>query len=429
MVLLSKIHPLLLPFIVLTILFFTTNPIPSTGNIYYSNSTDLPFYLPMRGADVSFLSEIEDNGGKYYMKGVEEDLFVIFQHYGINSIRLRTWVNPVNGYSSKADTLALAKRATDLGMDLLLDFHYSDTWADPGKQIKPAAWTGYSFEELKSAVYNYTEEIILALRNQGSLPSMVQIGNEITPGMLWDDGRVGWKGSPFDNETQWIQFTELLKAGIQAVQDNTGGEEVKIMLHIDRGGTNTVTRWFFDNVIAKNVSFDVIGLSFYPWWHGTFEDLQENLLDISVRYPYEICIVETAYPWTLDWYDLGHNSIGWENQTLNGYPASVEGQEHFLFDLFSLVKNSTNSKGTGVYYWEPDSISAPTRPSGRENLGFFNFTGHVLESIMVFNQTNPLASTTSTLWTSITSTSETTDGFDIFSLLLIILIIKRGRKK
>jgi arabinogalactan endo-1,4-beta-galactosidase len=405
------------------------NPIPTMGNVYDSNSTDPPFYLPLRGADVSFLSEIEDNGGKYYMNGVKKDLFVIFQHYGINSIRLRTWVNPVNGYSGKADTLALAKRATDLGMDVLLDFHYSDTWADPGKQIKPAEWTGYSYEELRSMVYNYTEEIIVALRNQGSLPKMVQIGNEITPGMLWDDGRVGWKGSPFDNETQWIKFTGLLKAGIQAVQDNTGGEEVKIMLHIDRGGSNTVTRWFFDNILEENVTFDVIGLSYYPWWHGTFSDLQTNLLDISTRYQQEICVVETAYPWTLDWYDSGHNSIGWENQTLSDYPPSVEGQKKFLFDLFSLVENFTNSKGMGVYYWEPDSISTPTRPSARENLGLFNFTGHVLNSINVFNQTDPQETTTSTLWTSDTSSSETTHGFDIFSLLLLKFLTKRRDKK
>jgi len=184
-----------------------------------------------------------------------------------------------------------------------------------------AAWKNLTFQVLKDSVYQYTRRVITALKNQNTLPDMVQIGNEITCGMLWDDGRVCGQ---YDTPQQWTQLAELLNAGIRGVKESlTAGDTVQIMIHIDRGGDNPGSRWFFDHLLAQNVNFDIIGLSYYPWWHGTLSDLEFNTYDLAQRYGKEIVIVETAYPWTLDWYDNTHNIVGDSSQLLGGYPATV----------------------------------------------------------------------------------------------------------
>ncbi len=385
----SLLTPYSIYFVFISLIFFQT-----TGCSYptTNSSSNEQTILPYRGVDISFLPEIEDNGGIYNMNGETTDLLQILRSNGINSIRLRIWNDPVDGYCGRNQTLSFARRITDMGFNLLLDFHYSDTWADPGHQTKPVAWNNLSFNVLETAIYTYTHEIISTLRNQGSLPRIVQIGNEITGGMLWDEGKVG---GTFNNISQWTQFTSLLKSGIQGVHDAALTDSIEIMIHSDRGGDNAGCRWFYNNLANYNVSFDIIGLSFYPWWHGTLTNLKENLVDLSSRYNQKICVVETAYPWTLDWNDDKTNTIGLESQLHEGYPATVQGQYSFLKDLSRIVMNSTNSKGIGVYYWAPEVISTPTRGSTRENLGFFDFSGNILDSIQVFLQ----SSTTSYLST------------------------------
>ncbi|MCX5800832.1 MAG: arabinogalactan endo-1,4-beta-galactosidase [Candidatus Eisenbacteria bacterium] len=337
--------------------------------------------------DASFLQQIEEHGGKYYENGVPKDALQIFRDHGINYVRLRVWNRPSSGYNDLAHTLAMARRVKSLGMGLLIDFHYSDTWADPGHQTKPAAWAGLPFNELEKAVHDYTCEVVTALGNQNTLPEIVQIGNEITSGILWNDGRVG-KGY----EDNWPRFAALLKAAAGGVKDalraeTTGtsvpsaGAHTAVMLHIDAGGNNATCRWFFDKVMEQEVPFDLIGLSYYPWWHGSLTDLQDNVNDLASRYRRRIVVVETAYPWTLGWYDGTHNLVGREEQLLPDYPATVEGQREFLKREKGVIESIPYSRGAGMFYWAPEYISVPGLESAWENVTLFDFQGRALSSL------------------------------------------------
>jgi arabinogalactan endo-1,4-beta-galactosidase len=334
----------------------------------------------IRGVDISFTPQIEDLGGKYFDNGVQKDALDIFKENGVNYVRLRIWHTPSDGYCGLEKTLAYAARIKAKGFKFLLDFHYSDWWADPGKQNKPAAWTNLSFSVLKDSVYGYTKNVVEALKNQNVLPDMIQIGNEITAGMLWPDGRV-----PTSNPTlAWQQFGELVKEGILGARDAAQDTTMKIMIHIDRGGDNSGARWFFDNLIAQSVQFDVIGLSYYPWWHGTLTQLTNNLNDLAVRYHKEIIVAETAYPWTLQSDDNVGNVLGSSTGLLSGYPASVKGQKDFLFALIKIIKGTSNKKGIGFFYWEPSYISVPPIGSTWENLTTFDFSGNAMNSLTAF---------------------------------------------
>lgn len=246
----------------------------------------------MLGADISFLPELENRGMKFYDIDVKEkDAISILKDHGFNYIRLRIFNDPArdSGYSPKdgfcdlQHTLQMAKRIKDAGMKILLDFHYSDYWADPQKQWMPKAWRGKNITELKQAVYDYTKMVMQALRDQGTVPEMVQVGNEINHGMIWPDGSV----ENFDN------LARLFFAGVQgvkAVSPSTG-----IMLHIALGGQNDESRFFIDNMIKRGVQFDVIGLSYYPKWHNTLADLEYNLDDLSKRYDKDVIVVEYSH--------------------------------------------------------------------------------------------------------------------------------------
>jgi len=337
----------------------------------------------LKGADISILNQVELNGGVFTEDGVVRDPFDIFSDHGVNFARLRLWHTPADGHNNLAETKLMASRITSAGLGFLLAIHYSDTWADPAHQSKPAAWENLSFPVLIDSVYEYTRDVLTALRDQNTLPDIVQIGNEIICGMLWDDGHV----CDADNTpAQWAQLGEILNEGIRGVQDALGpNDTVKIMIHIDRGGDNAGSQWFFDNLLGQGVDFDLIGLSYYPWWHGTLTDLQSNLTDLAQRYEKEIVVVEASYPWTLAWFDNTHNIVGEPEQLHSGYPASVEGQRSFLIDLIEIVREVPNELGTGLFYWAPDWISAPTLGSPVENLTLFDFQGEVLSSMDAFD--------------------------------------------
>lgn len=355
----------------------TSTPTPLPPPTPTSTPTQVPF---IHGVDASYLQQIEEAGGQYYQAGVAKDALEIFKAHGINYIRLRLWVAPIIGYNDLNHTLAIAKRVKALGMGLLIDFHYSDTWADPSKQYKPTAWANLHGEELQAAVHDYTQQVIAALKRQNTLPDMVQIGNEITPGMLWDDGRVGGA-----NDDNWPQFAALLKAGINGLQAALAeGEHVAIVLHIDAGGNNATGRWFFDHIVEQQVPFDYIGLSYYPWWHGTFTDLETNLNDLAVRYQKPLLIVETAYPWSLENNDNVGNLVGPQTELLPEFEASVDGQRRFLLTEIDILKRVPNSLGQGLFYWAADNITSPRFGSVFENAATFDFEGNVLESLQVF---------------------------------------------
>ena len=240
------------------------------------------------GADISFLRQLEAKGIKFSDKGVEKDVFEILKDHGFNYIRLRVFVDPSNdsgyspgkGFCDLHHTLEMAKRIKKSGMKFLLDIHYSDTWADPGRQNIPIAWKDLNFQELTHKVFEYTTQILKALKGQGTLPDMVQTGNEINHGILWPDGKIQHPDS----------LATLLKAALAAVKNID--PSIITMLHIALGGQNSESEFFLDNMIARNVSFDVIGESYYPKWHGTLQDLQSNLSSLERKYKKPVIVAE-----------------------------------------------------------------------------------------------------------------------------------------
>lgn len=358
----------------------------------------------IRGADVSMLKDIEDLGGEFYDNGVKKDALEIMKNHGANYVRLRLWVDPYdsegNSYGGGSNdfntTLYLAKRAQEKGMKVLIDFHLSDYWADPGTQSKPKAWENLSYDELKTTLYNYMKNTLNDFKNQGVVPDMVQVGNETSSGILWDEGKIG------GDYTDFTQLAELLNQAISGVRASVGNQ-TKIVLHLDNGGNNSLYRWWFDGVTGCgfDLDFDIIGLTYYPMWHGTMDDLQYNLNDISARYNKDVMIVETAYAFTLADGDGLGSSFSPQDEEIGGYPASVQGQKDFMSDLESVILNVPGNRGLGFFYWEPEWIPVEGAYWGTEagkeyiedngilsnpwdNLALFDFNGNALESIDIF---------------------------------------------
>jgi beta-galactosidase len=267
----------------------TAHPVSSSGNLFLVQKFVPQKVDRMLGADISFLPQLEDRGMKFYdTDGQQKDAIKILKDHGFNYIRLRIFNDPAtdSGYSPKKGfcdlqhTMAMAKRIKAAGMNFLLDFHYSDYWADPQKQYKPAAWKGQNFQQLKKSVYDYTKMVIQSLKDQGTAPDMVQVGNEINHGMIWPEGSIGNLDS----------LAQLIYAGINGVK--AVSPATSIMLHVALGGQNDESRFFYDNMIARGISFDVIGLSYYPKWHNTLADLEYNINDLATHYKKDVIIVE-----------------------------------------------------------------------------------------------------------------------------------------
>lgn len=317
----------------------------------------------------------------------EMDAIQIMINHGFNCFRLRLFVNPRQydewgGFTGNnlSYTIALAKRIKSFGAKLIIDFHYSDTWADPGHQSKPEIWSALSFEDLVKAVYNYTKECISAMRLEGVLPDMVQPGNEITGGMLWPDGKLYGVGDP---EEQWKKFTRLLTSAIQGVKDAAEGGDIKIIIHTNTGGRWEATKWFFENLEKRGVPYDIIGLSYYPWWHGSLEDLRRTLVNAASYFNKSILIVETAYPYR----ELDMKHLEEANPAYMVWPQTVEGQKQFLIDLLETVAETPNGHGLGVLWWFPESI--PVRGLAVWNSGataLFDQNGVVLPTMDAFRE-------------------------------------------
>jgi arabinogalactan endo-1,4-beta-galactosidase len=246
------------------------------------------------GADISWVPEQEAAGLRWSCRDTSGDIVTILADHGFDWIRLRTFVDPAapDGYSAAGfcdleHTLALAARAHAAGLRLLVDFHCSDTWADPAHQAKPAAWADLHGPALAEALRAHTREVVAALHRQGTPPDLVQVGNEISHGFLWPDGQVWATGD-------WHTFGNLLKAGINGVRDVD--PELPVLLHLAGGGDNAASRAWLDRVLAEGVPCDVIGQSYYPRWHGTLADLRENLTDLAGRYRRPLAVVEYSAP-------------------------------------------------------------------------------------------------------------------------------------
>jgi arabinogalactan endo-1,4-beta-galactosidase len=358
---------------------------PSDGSSRPARPAERDAFLT--GADVSMLPQIEDLGGRFRNDGAPGDAIGILKEHGIRCIRLKLWHAPADSYNTLERVLAMARRIREQDLEFLLDFHYSDTWADPGRQTKPAAWTACGIDALEDSVFQYTRRVISALIGQNTRPDMVQIGNEINAGLLWNEGRVG---GGFDTPSQWANLGRLLKAGIRGVREaGAGGDSVRILIHYANAANNSGCRWFFDRVFAQGVEFDAIGLSYYPWWHGTLAGVRVNLDDLAGRYGKDVYILETAYPWTLAGADRTGNLIGDSGQLHAGYPATVDGQARFLGDLIGIVRNTRDRRGAGLFYWEPEYISVPPIGSPWENAALFDFSGNALRSMDAFLEAPP----------------------------------------
>jgi arabinogalactan endo-1,4-beta-galactosidase len=338
--------------------------------------------LTIMGADISSLKKSEDKGGLYtYEDGTPADALEILSAHGMNYARLRVWVDSPDDYHEKAQILEMAKRLKENKIKLLVDFHYSDSWADPGKQNKPEAWKDYDFEELKQAVYDHTYDVCKSLKDQGTPPDMMQIGNEINNGMLWPDGKAD----------QWDNLAALLKEGSRAVKDCS--PDTLVMLHIAEGGDNELARWWFDNAIEREVPFDLIGISYYPYWHGTLYDLQTNLNDIAIRYDKDIVVVETAYAFTREEDDTFQNIIRF--QTTRGYEATPEGQLKMMTDIMNIVRAVPNGHGLGIFYWDATWTAVAgngwdpgraTSGNGWENQALFDYENRALPAMNLFSR-------------------------------------------
>ncbi len=340
----------------------------------------------IKGADISSLEAVEDYGGKFYdFDGKETDVVEFLMENGCNYFRLRVWNNPAKSfdagdYCSPEHTVEMAKRIKKAGGNYLLDFHYSDWWADPDNQAIPAQWQGMSAEELVQAVYDFTKEVLTMLKEADAYPDMVQIGNEIGNGMLWGHGSID------KPET----LAALLNSGIKAVRDTTPeGKETKVMIHVQDGGYVGVTEKFFSTLEANGVTdYDVVGLSYYPYWHGTFADLKDNINNIYKKFGKQVVVAETAYPFTYENADSVNNMVMETETTTVGFEATPENQRK----VFELVMNAVSSceGGLGVFYWEPAWIAVEgagvAKGSGNEweNQTLFDFTGKALEAVKAF---------------------------------------------
>ncbi|KAA9087212.1 glycoside hydrolase family 53 protein [Microbacterium radiodurans] len=322
--------------------------------------------LPVRGADVSMTAEVEALGGTFSDAAGTRDLFRILADHGVNLARLRVWVDPTDaegrpyqgGTNDLDTTVRLAERARAAGLDLMIDLHYSDFWADPKKQSLPRSWQGLDFAGVRDAVAAHTARVVEAVRSIAGSPEWVQVGNETTNGMLWPFGRVprydleSRSFAPAAEEearAQYDRLAALLQSGSAAVRAGDPGS--RIVLHLDAGGAADLYRRWFDEISARDVDFDAVGLSYYPLWHGSLDDLRDNLHAIVERYRKDVIVVETAYarrpdnPAGTSMFDAGSPAAV--------YPASISGQARYLDDLAAVVRGVPDGRGRGVVYWEP----------------------------------------------------------------------------
>ncbi|MDY5101565.1 MAG: glycosyl hydrolase 53 family protein [Agathobacter sp.] len=359
----------------------------------------------VKGMDLSTLLEMERCGAKYFDQGKEMDILDIMKSYDVDTIRLRLWNDPKSetgepygaGNNDLAETLAIGKRVSDAGFGVLLNFHYSDFWADPGKQFKPKAWASYGVEELEKAVYDFTKESLTAVLDAGVNVTMIQVGNELSNGLLWPEGKM----PNYDN------IAKFVSAGIRACREIKA--DIPLMIHLDNGGKNELYRDWFDHYVERGEDFDYIGLSYYPFWHGSLQSLEDNMNDIAVRYGKELIVAEVSMGYTMEDYksyekleDSERKGYATRQELVDKieYPMTVQGQVDFTKDFLNRVAHVADDKGCGFFWWEPAWIPVPGSgwatpaslkymndpgPCGNEwaNQALFDYKGNALPTLEV----------------------------------------------
>lgn len=305
-----------------------------------------------RGADVSWLTQMESAGYAFYdSTGKQMDCMQILKNLGLNAIRLRAWVNPPDGWCNTSDLVAKAIRAKNLGLRIMIDFHYSDIWADPGHQSKPGAWAAFDFDSLINILYSYTWQVMDTLKTNGIIPEWVQVGNETNDGMLWEDGRAS---------THMQQYAALVNAGYQAVK--AVDDSAKVVVHISNGYDNGLFRWVFDGLKSFGAKWDVIGMSLYPStsdWSIVDGECLANMIDMVSRYGKPVMISEIGMDVT-----------------------AATTSRSFISDIVSKTKSITGGQGLGVFYWEPESYNWESYSfgafdnTGKPTVALYGFTDH-----------------------------------------------------
>jgi arabinogalactan endo-1,4-beta-galactosidase len=304
-------------------LFFISSGCDKSGSGNGGGTTPPVTSSFAKGADISWLTQMESSGRIFYnSSGTAQECMQILKNLGMNSIRLRVWVDPAGGWNNTADVVAKAIRAKNLGMKIMIDFHYSDSWADPGQQTKPTAWVAQDFATLQTSVYNHTFNVLTALKSSGITPEWVQVGNETNDGMLWPTGKAS---------VNMANFAALINKGYDAVKavDAT----IKVIVHISNGHDNSLFRWIFDGLKNNGGKWDIIGMSLYPDpanWSAMNSQCLANINDMIARYDKPVMICEVGMSWD-----------------------QAAACQSFLTDLISKVKSVPSNKGLGVFYWEP----------------------------------------------------------------------------
>lgn len=343
----------------------------------------------LKGFDISSLPQFLDHEEVFYDEdGTCIDAFQLLKKNQVNWVRLRIWNDPENvpeaqGYCDLSHTLEMAKKIKKNHMKFFLDFHYSDYWADPGQQRKPKSWENLPFDELVFAVYSYTREVLVALQEQGCLPDMVQVGNEIRSGMLFPDGEV----------PNYKKLAVLVNAGIMAVRDVSS--KIKVMIHLDQGGRFFYLQEWFDAMFAAGMEkIDAIGISFYSFWHGTFMDLGDSMRQLIERYHLPVYVVETAHPWR----HCEGEHITFEQMKTAGLPAGIEEQKRALEYVMQIASETSGKWETGVFYWEPLCFPKKGYGSWNENMGMLDETGKALPAFHAFRDFVPGKKTLKEVW-------------------------------
>jgi len=338
------------------------------------------------GADFSHAGFFESHGKTYADGGKVDDGFMILKRNGVNCVRLRLFTSspeqakkdPYNSINNLEYTIPLAVRAKKAGLSILIDFHYSDSWADPGHQNMPEAWKDLSFDQLEKRMYEYNRDSVAAFKKAGAMPDYIQVGNEITGGMMWPEGRVGGK---YETPEQWQKLGLLMKAAIRGIKDASGKNMPRLIVHIDRGGDWNSTKWYFDNLQAQDVKFDIIGESYYPFWHGSLDDLKTCLNNAATRYGKPVVVAETDFPWT------EMDSIGKPGEPIVGIKRSKEGQSEFIRTLAKIVMDVPDKRGIGIFWWAAEYLpDNSANLAGFENRSFFDHDGNALPGLKVFGE-------------------------------------------
>jgi arabinogalactan endo-1,4-beta-galactosidase len=337
------------------------------------------------GADLSYVNEIEDCGAYYNSNGKKTDPYALFGEKGCNLVRVRLWHSPTaTPYSNFEDVKKSIKRAKENGMEVLLDFHYSDTWADPHRQDIPKAWANITdVKVLGDSVYQYTRKTLLALNKENLLPQMVQVGNETNSEVMQPEGKV-------KENIDWKRNTYLLNSGIKAVRQVAKelDSNIQVMLHIAQPEN---ALWWFKDATANGIAdYDWIGLSYYPLWSTVkFDGLSQSINTLVTTYKKKLMIVETAYPYTMNNIDKAGNILD-KKALLDGYPATPQGQKEYMTEL---VRLTLKGGGSGVIYWEPAWVTSACKTlwgegSHWDNATFFDAANHN-EALPAFDFYNP----------------------------------------